>query len=74
MNILNSTCKIDENECCYCGTCYEECPEEAIVEEGEEEYKIMQDICNCCEGHFDTPACKAACPIDAIICDCDKED
>ena len=74
MNLLKSKCEINQDECCGCGTCAEDCPEEAITLIGEEEYSISEDACNCCEGHFDTPACKAGCPIDAIICACSEDD
>jgi len=51
--------KITE-ECIMCGTCEDECPEQAISE-GEETYLIDSDKC------IDCGACAEICPVDAII-------
>jgi len=48
------------SECIQCGTCADECPEEAISE-GEEIYIIDPELC------IDCGACADVCPVDAII-------
>lgn len=50
--------KIDPEECTACGSCMEECPEDAIVE-GDDFYTIT-DAC------IDCGSCVEACPVDAI--------
>ncbi|MEA3332506.1 MAG: 4Fe-4S binding protein [Pseudomonadota bacterium] len=47
------------DECVACGTCAEECPEDAISESGDV-YVIDQDKC------IECGACVDVCPTDAI--------
>ena len=48
------------DECIECGTCVDECPEEAISE-GDSIYVIDQELCMECL------ACLDACPTEAIV-------
>jgi len=48
------------DECVGCGTCVEECPVNAISEDGDK-YKIDAEACTDCG------KCKEVCPADAII-------
>ncbi|HDS16002.1 MAG TPA: 4Fe-4S dicluster domain-containing protein [Proteobacteria bacterium] len=50
--------KIDPELCTSCGSCQEECPEDAIIE-GEDSY-IITDKC------IDCGSCAEVCPVDAI--------
>jgi len=47
-------------ECIQCGTCADECPEDAISE-GEAIFYIDPDKC------IDCGACADICPVDAIV-------
>jgi ferredoxin len=47
------------DECVACGTCAEECPNDAIVEE-DEKYRITDDCDEC-------GTCVDACPVGAIV-------
>ncbi|WP_371186443.1 YfhL family 4Fe-4S dicluster ferredoxin [Thalassotalea maritima] len=51
--------------CINCDMCDPECPNTAIYM-GEEIYEIDPNRCTECVGHYDTPQCVAACPIDCI--------
>lgn len=58
--------------CISCGSCIDECPVEAIVDDsdnpkGEDIYYVYADKCVECVGHNDEPACAAACPTDGCI-------
>ncbi|EAL2066774.1 ferredoxin [Campylobacter coli] len=58
--------------CIACGSCIDECPVSAIVDdannpEGEDRYYIYADKCVECVGHNDQPACASACPTDGCI-------
>ena len=53
--------KISE-ECIYCGTCAEECPNNAIYE-GETQFIVDPDKCTECVGFFESPRCHEACPL-----------
>ncbi len=48
------------DECVACGSCVEECPEDAISEAGDK-YEIDQDKCVECG------SCVEVCPSDAIV-------
>ncbi len=48
------------DECVGCGTCVEECPVNAITEDGDK-YKINAETCTDCG------KCKEVCPVDAIV-------
>jgi len=48
------------DDCLECGSCVDECPEEAISE-GEGKYVIDQDLCVQCK------SCMEVCPNEAII-------
>ena len=48
------------DDCVACGTCAEECPENAISE-GEDKYVIDPDKCTDCG------TCKEVCPSEAIV-------
>ncbi|MFA4915701.1 MAG: 4Fe-4S binding protein [Syntrophales bacterium] len=48
------------DDCICCGSCQEECPEEAINEE-EDKYVIDSDSC------IDCGICADQCPVEAII-------
>ncbi|MDF0591363.1 4Fe-4S binding protein [Candidatus Methanocrinis natronophilus] len=51
---------INRDECVSCGTCVEECPEEALTMDDEEIAVVNVDKCNDCG------ACIEACPSEAI--------
>jgi len=58
--------------CIKCGSCMDECPVEAIVDDednpiSEESYYVYNDKCVECIGYNDTPACASACPVDECI-------
>lgn len=58
--------------CICCGSCIDECPVSAIVDDGdnptgESYYYVHADKCVECVGHNDTPACASACPTDGCI-------
>ena len=55
---VNDMYKIDPEECTACGSCMEECPEDAITE-GDDFYTIT-DAC------IDCGSCVEVCPVDAI--------
>ena len=64
--------KILADLCICCGSCIDECPVEAIVDDdenptGEEAYYVYSDKCVECEGYNDQPACATACPTDGCI-------
>ena len=48
------------DECLKCGSCAEECPNDAITE-GEDIYVINPDLC------LECGACADACPTEAIV-------
>ena len=50
-------------DCIYCGTCAEECPNEAIYE-GEEQFIVDPGKCTECVGFYESPRCNEACPLD----------
>lgn len=58
--------------CIACGSCIDECPVGAIVDdgqnpEGEDRYYVYANKCVECVGHNDAPACASACPTDGCI-------
>jgi ferredoxin len=61
------------DECIACGSCEEECPNEAITE-GEEIYEIDPDKCTECLGFYDTQQCLDVCPVEAPCPDPDHEE
>jgi len=48
------------DDCLECGSCVDECPQDAISE-GEGKYVIDQDLCIECQ------SCMEVCPNDAIV-------
>ena len=64
--------KINE-DCIMCGTCEEECPNEAISE-GEETYIIDPEKCTECVGSYENSKCSIACTVDACIPHPDHEE
>lgn len=58
--------------CISCGSCIDECPVEAIVDDsdnpnGEDIYYVYPNKCVECVDHNDSPACADACPTDECI-------
>lgn len=58
--------------CISCGSCVDECPVEAIVDDsdnptGEEIYYVYNNKCVECVSYNDVPACATACPTDGCI-------
>jgi len=53
------------DECINCSACELECPNKAISQ-GDDYYVIDPNKCTECVGHFDTPQCRAICPVDCI--------
>ena len=53
-------------DCINCDACEEECPNSAISL-GPEYCQINPDRCTECVGHYDTPQCIEACPVDCIV-------
>ncbi|MDR0761628.1 MAG: 4Fe-4S binding protein [Campylobacteraceae bacterium] len=58
--------------CISCGSCIDECPVEAIVDDsdnptGDGIYYVYANKCVECVGHHDQPACASACPTDGCI-------
>ena len=58
--------------CISCGSCIDECPVSAIVDDGDNPtgescYYVYADKCVECVGHNDVPACASACPTDGCI-------
>jgi len=64
--------KIPE-ECIFCGTCAEECPNEAIYE-GDTQFLIDPEKCTECVGFFESPRCAGACPLELPIPDPDHQE
>ncbi|MBW1799717.1 MAG: YfhL family 4Fe-4S dicluster ferredoxin [Deltaproteobacteria bacterium] len=64
--------KINE-ECIMCGTCEEECPNEAIAE-GEESYIIDPAKCTECVGFYESPRCAINCTVEACVPDPDHQE
>lgn len=56
--------KITE-ECTACGTCVDECPNDAITE-GENIFVIDAEKCTECEG-LPEPQCASVCPTEACV-------
>ncbi|MBM0636782.1 4Fe-4S dicluster domain-containing protein [Campylobacter sp. VicNov18] len=60
------------NTCITCGSCIDECPVNAIVDdannpEGEDKYYVYANKCVECIGYNDQPACASACPTSGCI-------
>jgi NAD-dependent dihydropyrimidine dehydrogenase PreA subunit len=51
---------INPEECTRCDTCVDECPMEAIIEDGKGKYIIISDLCTDCG------SCADVCPEEAI--------
>jgi len=64
--------KITE-ECIACGSCAEECPNEAISE-GDEFYVIDPAKCTECVGFFAKQQCLEVCPVEAPQADPDHKE
>ena len=58
------------DQCINCDVCEPECPNNAISM-GPRIYVIDPELCTECVGHYDTPQCKAVCPVDCIFGDPD---
>jgi len=56
------------DECIMCGTCEEECPNDAISE-GEDTYVIDPEKCTECVGAYEVSKCATNCTVDAIVPD-----
>ena len=56
------------DDCTACDACKPVCPNEAISV-GDPIYVIDPLRCTECVGHFDTPQCRAVCPVDCIPLD-----
>ena len=54
------TAVVNREECVSCGTCVEECPEEAISQNDEEIAVVNKEKCTECK------TCIEACPSEAI--------
>jgi ferredoxin len=54
-------------DCIACGACVPECPTESISEGDGTLYVINQETCVECVGHYDSPKCVGACPVDCIV-------
>jgi NAD-dependent dihydropyrimidine dehydrogenase PreA subunit len=51
---------IDTEACSACATCVEECPIDAVMDDGNEKYIIVSDVCTDCG------SCADVCPEEAI--------
>ena len=56
------------DDCTACDACKPVCPNEAISA-GTPTYVIDPARCTECVGHFETPRCRAVCPVDCIPAD-----
>ena len=61
------------DECIYCGTCAEECPNRAIYE-GKTQFIIDPNKCTECIGYFESPRCVEACPLDVPVPDIEHQE
>ncbi|NMP14925.1 YfhL family 4Fe-4S dicluster ferredoxin [Thalassotalea sp. Y01] len=61
------------DSCINCDMCDPECPNTAIYM-GDVIYEIDPHRCTECVGHYDTPQCVAACPIDCIKPDPERKE
>ncbi len=61
------------DECISCGSCQDECPNEAISE-GDTQYVIDPLKCTECVGFFDKQQCLEVCPVEAPGPDADNEE
>lgn len=60
------------NICIACGSCIDECPVEAILDESqnpnaEDIYYVQSEKCVECVGYNASPACADVCPTDGCI-------
>ena len=55
-------------DCIMCGTCEEECPNEAISE-GDDTNDIDSEKCTECAGFYESPKCAIGCTVDACVPD-----
>ena len=60
------------DDCIACGTCIDECPVGAIVDDsdnptGADAYYVYADKCVECVGHHSSPACMEVCPTEGCI-------
>lgn len=60
------------DSCIACGSCIDECPVSAIVDdtnnpEGEDRYYVYSNKCVECVGYNDQPTCASVCPTDGCI-------
>ena len=58
--------KMITSECINCGACEADCPNTAIAQ-GDPVYLIDWKKCTECVGHFESPKCIEACPVDDVI-------
>ncbi|MDP2645646.1 MAG: YfhL family 4Fe-4S dicluster ferredoxin [Desulfobacterales bacterium] len=66
------SCKIPE-DCIFCGTCAEECPNGAIYE-GEVQFHVDPEKCTECVGCYERPRCIEACPLELPLKDPDHQE
>jgi len=53
------------NDCVYCGSCEDECPNLAISP-GKDTYMVDPDLCTECVGAHDEPQCMLVCPAECF--------
>ncbi len=58
------------DECISCGSCEQECPNEAI-HESDPIYRIDPERCTECVGAYETSQCAAVCPVSVCVPDPD---
>ena len=54
-------------DCISCAACIYDCPNDAIFQNDELQYEIIQDQCTECVGIFEEPQCKSVCPIEGVV-------
>jgi DNA-binding transcriptional regulator YiaG/Pyruvate/2-oxoacid:ferredoxin oxidoreductase delta subunit len=54
------------DSCFQCGACQPQCPTGAIQNNGEQ-YEIVPELCNGCQGYYAEPQCVIACPISSPL-------
>ncbi len=59
--------------CIGCGACFEECPNEAVVEV-DGLYIVIPDRCTECWGIYSSAQCLDLCPVEAVALDRDHPD
>lgn len=54
------------DSCFQCGACQPQCPTGAIQQK-DEQYTIVTELCNGCQGYYDEPQCVIGCPISSPL-------